>query len=343
MPSAAATISVQNKSRRRRLSEVPGRFAAHLLEEKKIREHELTTTFPSSSDILMDNEMDLLMMDGCHFYLSCFSLYECLNLMYIWHDWHRTWSKRRVVYTKNVLAFAKSASDGDHAGYPGEVTTLFDAVSYNLKSSQNHIELIKQNQIICNRVPCRLIRASSQVPFFEVDFVRIINDSPDTSSRLPCSSEGTQEKAGEPSSPKTSKIRLTNTVEIRTVVEGFNSGRVYYLRCDTGTECRRIAADLRTFSQAALRHFELRTPFERFRERLKTLYDQPLAQGFVGFLIISVRSTMPRAAVEMFLSRASECYVKGVTSITVSHYLSKEYDAACSGRHIPFNVPVNAT
>ena len=137
----------------------------------------------------------------------------------------------------------------------------------------------------------KLTQTSSQIPFFEVDFVRSINDYPDLDPDeiVPHSSWSFRLQHGESPSVQASKIKLTNTVEIRTVLEGFNSGRVYYLRCDTGAECRRIAADLRAYSQAALRHFELRTPFERFRERLKAGYDSPPVQGFVGFLIISVR------------------------------------------------------
>ena len=89
--------------------------------------------------------------------------------------------------------------------------------------------------------------------------------------------------------PHASKIKFTNTVDVRTSEEGYNSGRAYCIRSDSGRECHKIAEDLRAYSQAARRRFELRTPLERMQERLKAVYDSSPVQAFVGFLIISVR------------------------------------------------------
>ena len=92
---------------------------------------------------------------------------------------------------------------------------------------------------------------------------------------------------------KNCKIKITNAVNIRTIEEGVNSGRAYCIRSETGEECRRIAADLRLFSKAARRRFELRTPLQRFQERLKANYDSWPCQGFVGLLIIAVMIPTP--------------------------------------------------
>ena len=95
--------------------------------------------------------------------------------------------------------------------------------------------------------------------------------------------------AGERRVPKRSKIKLCNTVEIRTGIEGFNSGRSYYIQCESDRECLRVAADLRSYSAIARRHFQLRTPLQRFRQRLKSVYDSRFVQGLVGLLIVAVR------------------------------------------------------
>ena len=129
-----------------------------------------------------------------------------------------------------------------------------------------------------------------QIPFFEVDFIRLHNDTKVSAHPLSMSNSlshlfSSREKG------QRSRVKLINTVEIRTVVEGFNSGRAYYIRCDSGDECRRITSDLNVFSQTALRRFELRTPFERFRVQLKSIYDSLLVQKTVGLLIIAVSST----------------------------------------------------
>jgi hypothetical protein len=89
-------------------------------------------------------------------------------------------------------------------------------------------------------------------------------------------------------SSKRSKVKLTNTIEIRTNVDGHNSGRVYFIRAESGAECRHIANDLSTYSEVARRRFQLRTRWERYQDKLKTAYDSNWVQGLVGALILSV-------------------------------------------------------
>jgi hypothetical protein len=88
-------------------------------------------------------------------------------------------------------------------------------------------------------------------------------------------------------------VKLTNTVEIRTDVEGFNSGRVYYIRAESGGECRAIAADMDRCAAVARRHFELRSQWERARDRLKSAYDSLWVQALVGALILAVGGPNP--------------------------------------------------
>jgi hypothetical protein len=118
-----------------------------------------------------------------------------------------------------------------------------------------------------------------QVPFFEIDSVQAINPLDDA---LQESDDVHIEGAGR------SRVKMTNTVEIRTNVDGHNAGRVYYIRTESGAECRRIVKHLTKYSTAARKHFELRNRWDRFRDNLKQKYDSMLVQGLVGALILSV-------------------------------------------------------
>ena len=145
-----------------------------------------------------------------------------------------------------------------------------------------------------------------QVPYFEIDFIRIHHplDPPDDAppesapSVAPgsfLSHTGSRSEPDDGSSTAEgrvgpSRVRLTNTVEIRTDLDGYNSGRVYYVRAESGAECRRIAEDLNAFSRVARRHFELRSRWERARDRIKTAYESPWVQGLVGALILAVNA-----------------------------------------------------
>ena len=147
-----------------------------------------------------------------------------------------------------------------------------------------------------------------QVPFFEIDFIRIHhpidahpqpptvpNDEIQVEPALPPGSfSGAVPPCDEPESKASghaagaSRVKLTNTVEIRTDLEGYNSGRVYYIRAESGAECRRIADDLTAHYTTARRKFELRSRWERYRDRIKTAYDSIFTQGLVGALILTV-------------------------------------------------------
>jgi hypothetical protein len=63
---------------------------------------------------------------------------------------------------------------------------------------------------------------------------------------------------------------------------------VYYLRAESGSECRHIAKELTEYSKVARNQFEMRTHWERGQNKLKAAYDSKLVQGMVGVLILSV-------------------------------------------------------
>ena len=63
--SAAAAAAALAQDRRKRPSKYVGSANfAHLQEEKKALEHELTTKLPAPENIIFDKDLELLMMDG---------------------------------------------------------------------------------------------------------------------------------------------------------------------------------------------------------------------------------------------------------------------------------------
>jgi hypothetical protein len=62
--SIAAAASAVLQERRKRPSKAMHASFAHLQEEKKNLEHELTTRLPAPEDIIFDKDLELLMMDG---------------------------------------------------------------------------------------------------------------------------------------------------------------------------------------------------------------------------------------------------------------------------------------
>ncbi len=63
MSIAAAATAVLH-DRRKRSSKAMDASFAHLQEEKKKLEHELTTRLPAPEDVIFDKDLELLMMDG---------------------------------------------------------------------------------------------------------------------------------------------------------------------------------------------------------------------------------------------------------------------------------------
>ena len=93
-----------------------------------------------------------------------------------------------------------------------------------------------------------------------------------------------------PSSNDGGGVSTSSSSEESAFVFRLHRNRVYYVRAESGAECRRIAEDLNAFSRVARRHFELRSRWERARDRIKTAYESPWVQGLVGALILAVNA-----------------------------------------------------
>jgi hypothetical protein len=77
--------------------------------------------------------------------------------------------------------------------------------------------------------------------------------------------------------------------QIRTINEGFNSGRTYCLRAPTEKICGLIVADLTVRSKAAKKSAEAKSRFEKCQERVRRVFDSKAFQLTIASLIFLVR------------------------------------------------------
>ncbi len=90
---------------------------------------------------------------------------------------------------------------------------------------------------------------------------------------------------------KRSAPRHTNTLQIKTIREGYNSGRTYYLRSKTDTDCRLLIESLNKLAKIARSKAEVRSRLERIQLKFRTFYSFTAFQAATVLLIIAVWSS----------------------------------------------------
>ncbi len=80
-----------------------------------------------------------------------------------------------------------------------------------------------------------------------------------------------------------------NAIVIHTIPGGYNSGRTYYLKANSGLEFSKIMADLSAFSHAAMKRAESKSKFANLQRSVRRVYNSKLFQGFAISCIILVR------------------------------------------------------
>jgi hypothetical protein len=81
-----------------------------------------------------------------------------------------------------------------------------------------------------------------------------------------------------------------NVLQIKTLADGYNSGRIYYLRVTSDDEkiCSEIVAKLRDSSQAARKRQVVLSRFKRIQRRARAIHDSASFQSCVAILICVV-------------------------------------------------------
>ena len=81
-----------------------------------------------------------------------------------------------------------------------------------------------------------------------------------------------------------------NTFQIKTVSDGYNSGRTYYIRAKTHATCRKITAELTKLSIAATERANVRSRYEMVKLSVRIVHNSSPFQMFTAFLIVMVRT-----------------------------------------------------
>jgi hypothetical protein len=92
-----------------------------------------------------------------------------------------------------------------------------------------------------------------------------------------------QKKCGD-----TSQVKFRNSVQIRTVHGGYNSGRKYYIQTRSEAECAQMVEELDRLSKSELERFLAKSRFIKAQELVNKYYTTTTCRSIVAFLIIAV-------------------------------------------------------
>jgi hypothetical protein len=85
--------------------------------------------------------------------------------------------------------------------------------------------------------------------------------------------------------------RGATSFQIRTLTDGFNSGRTYYLHSNTADECKEVFEVLRKFAEIARKRAEKYSKFRESQKWLRAVYDSNMFQLGSSLLIVMVTPT----------------------------------------------------
>jgi hypothetical protein len=76
--------------------------------------------------------------------------------------------------------------------------------------------------------------------------------------------------------------------QIRTLTDGFNSGRSYYFQSGSANQCKEVVAILRNLVDIAKKRAENASKFRESQKWLRSIYDSNMFQLSSSFLIVLV-------------------------------------------------------
>jgi hypothetical protein len=220
--------------------------------------------------------------------VNIFSWHGCSQAMS-----DRTWQKRRVVWTKDVIAFARENQD-----------VIVDKVP---------LLEVQKVQLMRNEHSGTSSRRASFLSSLSTSLTSLVpNDiSQDTSekraaitgrliSNSVCDSDMSSGKAKAPlvsilaasesASADVDGRGFSNMLQIQTMEDGFNSGRTYYLKAPSDAVCRNIVHELTKISTKTKKLAESRSKWLRYQKKVLVFYNSLPFQAFICFTIITVSS-----------------------------------------------------
>ncbi len=86
------------------------------------------------------------------------------------------------------------------------------------------------------------------------------------------------------------QVKFRNSFQIRTSVDGYNSGRTYYIKATSEEQCAEILSKLAASARASRQIKEAKTRFRASQERVREMYRSTICQGIVAAMIVAVPS-----------------------------------------------------
>ena len=163
----------------------------------------------------------------------------------------RAWHNRRVIASKDVIVFAKPDDGGEH---------VIDAI-----------------------------------PLFEVDQICVaqygedsigLDDFNQGSRKLDLEKKNANRCSNMSGDPN--QVKFRNSFQIRTSVDGYNSGRTYYIKATSEEQCAEILTKLAASARASRQIKEAKTRFRASQERVREMYRSSICQGIVAAMIVAV-------------------------------------------------------
>ena len=169
---------------------------------------------------------------------------------------HRTWHKRRIVWTHGELQFSRV----------GDLQL---------------VDKIPMHEILC---ATKMSRMSFNVHG---------NDNPQQKSKKEDSKIDAGKRVNHTSSLAPSKrgntSPLDNTIQIKTISDGHNSGRTYYFCLQSEEAFEHVISEVTKLAKAARKRAHVSSRFEKAKLRVRKVYDSKLFQKSTAILIIAVR------------------------------------------------------
>ena len=88
--------------------------------------------------------------------------------------------------------------------------------------------------------------------------------------------------------PRTKRASRMSKLMIETQLDGYNSGRTYYLQAESSAACRATVETLNRCSQAAFKRLHSQTPYESARTHAGRVFRSSYFQNLTAFLILAV-------------------------------------------------------
>ena len=136
--------------------------------------------------------------------------------------------------------------------------------------------------------------AFDAIPLAEVVSVQQINEPPrDDGAAAPTAvvpSAAAQAASRHPKSADSAQTRFRHALQLKTVPDGFNSGRTYYLQAASDAQCRAVCDSIALHSRRARKAVIAGTRLRRIQGKVLEAYESTPFQSAVAVLILAVRS-----------------------------------------------------